>query len=100
MTFAEFLKKAAADKTNKLNGRQRARLRRIAGNPKKCKRLEKCCENELYREDKKLFSALKPGGDSYNGLDGDNYGFDWDGLLAFLEKLIPIIERLISLFNL
>ena len=31
--------------------------------------------------------------------DGDADGFDWDSLLAFIEKLLPLILQIISMFN-
>jgi hypothetical protein len=41
--------------------------------------------------DEGLAAGLLPG-------DSDADGFDWDSLLAFIEKLLPLILQIISMF--
>lgn len=89
--FSEALLEIADDDTVSLSNSQRNKLRRIAGNKRRCKRVEERCELEARRDDKAR-RKLKAGDGGY----GDGYGFDWAGLLEFLKGLLPIILSFID----
>jgi hypothetical protein len=93
MNFSAALKALAADDSLDLNNRERAKLKRIAGNKRRCKRCEERAELEVRREGKAR--SLRAGDNAY----GDGYGFDWSGLLEFLKGLLPIILAFIDALN-
>lgn len=96
MNFSEALRAIADDETNGLKDRDRKKLKRVAGNKRRCKRCEERAELEAHKakKDSKLKSY---GGDPYG--DRSNYGFDWSGLLEFLKGLLPIILSFIDALN-
>lgn len=87
-TFGEALLQLADDENLVLNNMQRNKLRRIAKNKRRCRRVEERCELEA-RRDKKCARKLRTCDGGYG--DGDRYGFDWSGLLEFLKGLLTII---------
>jgi len=94
MTFAEALRAVANDPDADISSSDRRRMKRIADNPRRTKR----CEERMEREARKKGKRLKPMGDVYGGLEGEVYGFDWSGLLAFIKELLPVILQIIALF--
>jgi hypothetical protein len=90
MNFAAALKELASDDSLDLSNRDRAKLKRIAGNKRRCRRCEERCELEARRSKKTL-----RGSDGGYG-EGDGYGFDWNSLLEFLKGLLPIILSFID----
>ena len=94
MTFSEALKALADDDSLAISASDRRRMKRLADQPRRCKRIEERMEREARKEGKKL----KAMGDVYGGLEGETYGFDWSGLLEFLKGLIPLITQIVALF--
>ena len=97
MNFQEALKglRDSAD----LKPAQRRKIDRMLGNSKAAKRRCRRCEERAELEVRKAGKqrSLRSAGDVYG--DGDNYGFDWSGLLEFLKGLLPIILAFIDALN-
>ena len=91
--FAAALRSLADDESLDLSNRDRARLKRIAGNKRRCRCVEERAELEARRDDKAR-RKLRARDGGYG--DGDEYGFDWSGLLEFLKGLLPIILSFID----
>lgn len=94
MTFSQALRNVADDPDSELSTSDRRRIKRILDNPRRTKRCEERCEREARKKGKRLRAM----GDVYNGVEGEVYGFDWSGLLAFIKELLPLILQLISMF--
>ena len=95
MNFSQALRALADDESIDLKDRDRKKLKRIAGNKRRCKRCEERAELQARREGKQR--SLKAADGGYG--DGDGYGFDWSGLLEFLKGLLPIILSFIDALN-
>ena len=91
--FAAALRTLADDDSLDLSKRDRAKLMRIAANPRRCRRCEERAELEVRRDDKARRKLRERDG-GYS--EGDGYGFDWSGLLEFLKGLLPIILSFID----
>ncbi len=93
MNFSQALKALADDESIDLKERDRKKLKRIAGNKRRCKRCEERAELEVRREGKQRSLKVSDGG------YGDGYGFSWENLLSFLTSLLPLILSFIDALN-
>lgn len=51
-------------------------------------------QDRLYENNPEAWEAVAVS----KGVKGSSVGVDWEGLLGFLEQLIPIIERILAIF--
>lgn len=90
-SFRKTLSKAAeaAFREGKISRWDLARLRlAIALRPRAIAEAQACCASEAYNAGLIADASI-----------GENYGFDWTNLLAFIKEFLPLILEIIKMFS-